>query len=154
MNGELNQNEVITYVNDNPLIVLGTVGEDGVPHGAAVYAIATMADQLYFVTKTETQKYKDILLNPNVSVTIVNVSENSSLQGAGQVEIQDDPQIIEMVMKKMNSIYAQVLDWLPPIAKLRAGAYQIVGIKLHYARLARFKGKDIGSKNIFRESTT
>ncbi len=103
------------------------------------------------MTKTETQKFKDIINNPNVSVTIVNTSENNSLQAGGQAEVVKNAQIIEMVMTNMARIYAQGADMLPPIAKIRAGAYQIVGIKLTRTRLARFKGKAIGSRNIFRE---
>ena len=153
MNDASTHYEIIAYVKDNPVMVLGTLGKDGTPHGAAVYSVATSSDQLYFVTKTETQKCKDIALNPNVSVTIVNAAENSTLQAVGQAEIVNNPQIIKLVMTKMNNTHARSIEWLPPIAKLRAGAYEIVGIKLRYARLARFGGEPIGSKNIFRDNT-
>jgi general stress protein 26 len=146
-----NQHEIAAYIKANPVMVLGTVDEHNSPHGAAVYVCLVAADHLYFVTKTETQKFKNITHNPKVSVTIVNPSENSSLQAVGGVHIEKDAQIIEMVMEKMTKIYAHSADWLPPIAKLRAGAYQIVGIKLHHARLAQFKGKHAGSQHIFKE---
>lgn len=118
-----------------------------------MYGIVISSNQLYFLTKIETQKFRDIALNPNVSVTIVNPSENSSLQAVGEAEIVNNPQVVEMVMAKMNTIHAHSTDWTPPIAKLRAGAYQIVGINLHHARLARFKGEHIGSQNIFKEDS-
>lgn len=153
MNDLANQDEIVTYIRDNPVMVLGTVDEDGLPHGAAVYTLVVSAKQLYFVTKTDTQKFKNLVRNPNVSVTIVNPSDNSSLQAGGTAHAENSPQIIEAVMMKMNSVYAHGADRLPPITKLRAGAYQIVGIQLHHARLARFKSENIGSKHIFREDS-
>ena len=132
-------------------MVLGTIGANGTPHGAAVYGVAITSNQLYFITKTETQKFRDITLNPNVSITIVDPSENSSFQATGKAEVVDNPRIIEMVMAKMSTVHAHGADWMPPIAKLHAGAYQIVGIYLHHARLAKFKGEHIGSQSIFKE---
>lgn len=144
-----NQHEIVAYIKSNPTAVLGTIDEHGKPQGAAVYVCALSAEQLYFVTKIETQKYKNILQNPHVSVTIVNTAENSSLQASGSVHIENDPTTIEMVFGKMAEIYAKSADWLPPIAKIRAGPYQVVGVKLHFARLAQFKGKHAGSSHIF-----
>lgn len=152
MSDTSNQYEIAAYIKENPVMVLGTVGGDGLPHGAAVYGVATSSEQLYFVTKTETQKFKNISLNPNVSVTIVNPSENSSLQADGKATIVNDPQVIEVVMTKMTNVHSRGADWMPPIAKLHAGAYQIVGINLHRARLAQFKGEHIGSQRIFKEN--
>lgn len=149
-----NQYDIVTYIKNNPVMVLGTVNEHQAPHGAAVFVCATAADQLYFVTKTETQKFKDITANPHVSVVIVNPAENSSLQASGKTHIETNPELIEMVMGKMAKIYATSADWLPPLAKLRAGAYQVVGIKLHSARLAEFKNQHAGSKHIFKSSGT
>jgi len=142
--------EIATYITNNPVMILGTIDGNGKPQGAAVYGLATSPEQVYFVTKVETQKFRNITVDPNVSITVVNASENSSLQAGGKAEIEKSPQIIEMVMAKMARIYAHSVDWLPPITKLRAGAYQVVGIKLNYARLARFKDEHVGSQNIFK----
>lgn len=146
-----NQYEISAYIKANPVAVLGTIDEHNVPHGAAIYICLVSPHQLYFVTKTETQKFKDIAHNPHVSVAIVNPSENSSLQAVGQAEIERNVQVINMVMKKIAEIHAKGVDWLPPIAKIRAGAYQVVGIKLDHARLAQFKGQQVGSQSIFKQ---
>ncbi len=42
-------------------------------------------------------------------------------------------------MSKITTIYAHGADWLPPIVKIRAGDYRIVGVKVHEARLAHYK---------------
>jgi len=151
MSDSLSHHEVLDYVAENPVMVLGTLGADGTPHGAAIYGVATSSDQLYFVTKTETQKCRDIVLHPTVSITIVNASENSSLQANGRARVENEPHTIEIVMTKITSVYTRTADWLPPIAKIRAGTYCIIGVKLRFVRLARFKGEPIGSAHIFRE---
>ena len=153
MSSTSDQYEIVAYIKDNPVMVLGTIGANGLPHGAAVYGVATTSSQLYFVTKTETQKFRNLNLNPNVSVTIVNSAENSSLQAEGKAEIINNPRVVEMVMAKMTSVHARSAEWMPPIAKLHAGGYQIVGIQLHHARLARFRGERIGSESIFKEDS-
>ncbi len=134
-------------------MVLGTIGLDGRLHGAAVYGVATSSSQLYFVTKTETQKFRNLSHNPNVSVTIVNTVENSSLQAEGKATVINNPRVVEVVIAKMAGVHARSADWMPPIAKLHAGAYQIVGVQLRHARLARFKGEHIGSQRIFKENS-
>lgn len=147
----MNEYEIVSYVKDNPVMVLGTVNASGHPHGAAIYVCATAADQLYFITKTDTQKFKNIEHNPNVSVTIVNPDDNTTLQAQGKASVVESPVLLEEVMAKMTRIYARSPDWLPPIAKLHAGPYQVVGIKLSNSRLAHFKDTKPGSPHIFKE---
>lgn len=153
MSATADQHEIVAYIKDNPVMVLSTMGKSGMPHGAAVYVVALSPEQLYFVTKTETRKFENLADNPNVSITIVNPLENSSLQAKGKAEVVSNPHVAELVMTKMASVHASSADWMPPIAKLRAGAYQLIGIRLDHARLAHFKGEQIGSQNIFRESS-
>ena len=151
MSTQLTEHDIIDYIKNNPVMVLGTVGKHGKPHGAAVYVCSITADEVYFITKTETQKFKDILDNPQVSVTIVNSTENSSLQASGVAKVVSDPAVIELVMGKMAKVYGASADWLPPITKLRAGPYQVVHITLEHARLARFQHVKPGSSTIYKE---
>jgi general stress protein 26 len=104
---------------------------------------------VYFITKQETRKYKNLREDSRVSVTIVNPSDNSTLQADGRAFISKDPEIIDMVMKKIAHEHANASEWLPPIAKLRAGAYEVIEIELSRARLAEFQGMSIGSEHIF-----
>lgn len=145
------RHDIEAYIKKNPATVLGTINSDGTPHGAVVYVCVLTGEQLYFVTKTETQKFKNIKENPHVSITTVNVADDSSLQAGGKAHVVTDPAIIEKVMHSMTHIYAQGADWLPPISKLRAGPYQVIGIELTHSRLAQFKGKQPGSEHIFKE---
>lgn len=145
--------KILTYIDYNPLATLGTLNLDGSPHGAVVY---TCADDhrrvVYFLTKVETHKYKNLIARDHVSLTIVNPAENSTLQADGRAFVVRDAQIIDMVTKKITRAHASAAEWLPPIAKLHAGAYVIVGVEIWHARLAQFKGMAIGDQHIFTQA--
>ena len=143
--------KIMHYISKNPMAVLSTVNDDGTPYGSIVY-ISSLGDRaVCFVTKTGTQKYMNLLARPMVSLTIGNDTESSTLQATGKASIINDPALLDAGMKKIHEIHAMRAEWLPPIAKLRAGNYAVVGIELTHARLGEFKGLDIGSREIFTE---
>jgi general stress protein 26 len=139
-----------TYIDHNPIATFGTINADGSPYGAVVYICADSRRPLvYFITKQATRKYENLIERNQVSLTVVNPSEGSTLQASGRAFEVQDPATIDMVMKKIAREHVSALEWLPPIAKLRAGAYVIIGIDLTYARLAQFNGMVIGDEHIF-----
>ncbi len=141
----------MNYVDHNPMAVLGTINDDGTPHGAIVYVCSLSNRSICFVTKNGTQKYDNLIKRPVVSLTIGNDKDSSTLQATGKAFIIEDAKLLDGAMKKINEIHAIMAEWLPPLAKLRAGNYAIVGIELLHARLGEFKGLDIGSQEIFTE---
>lgn len=143
--------KIMNYIERNPLAALSTVNEDGTPHGAVVYICGLSHQTVCFITKNLTQKYINVTERPTVSLTIGNDKDSSTLQATGQAAIVDDPALMDVAMKKINEIHAIRAEWLPPLSKLRAGNYAIIGIKLTHARLGEFRGLDIGSREIFTE---
>lgn len=147
-----NYSKIAKYIDNNPIGTLGTINLNGSPHGAVVYFCADDNRHfVYFLTKTETQKYKNISADDKVSLTIANSGENSTLQAVGRAMTVRDSQAIDMVFQKITRAHASGTEWLPPISKLRAGAYVIVGIEILHARLAQFKGMSIGDEHIFTQ---
>jgi len=142
--------KVEAYIDKNPIATLGTINPDGTPSGAIVYICADLRRPIvYLITKQETKKYQNLRDRHEVSLTIVNPAENSTLQANGRAYDVEDAITINMVMEKIAHDHVSAKEWLPPIAKLRAGAYVIVGIELTYARLAQFRGMAIGDEHIF-----
>lgn len=141
--------KIISFIDANPIATIGTINSDGTPHGAIVYMCADNDHSLYFITKSETTKYRNLLERPQVCVTIVNQKANSMLQANGQAFVVNEPYIIDTVFKQITRAHGFADEWLPPIAKLRAGHYVMVGVRLQSARLAEFKGARIGSEHIF-----
>lgn len=143
---------ILSYIDLNPVATLGTINDDGTPHGSVVYVCTDdHHGVVYFLTKTETQKYKNLNARPIVSLTIVNPDENSTVQASGTAAEIQDPQTIDTVMNKLTRLHVSAVDWLPPISKLRAGPYVLVGITLRRARLAEYRGMSIGDERIFTQ---
>lgn len=142
--------KIRTYIDNNPIAILGTTSPNHSPYGAVVYACADPNSPIvYFITKQATAKYQNLRERNQVSLTIVNPYENSTLQASGIAFDITDALTIDMVMERITREHASAKEWLPPIAKLRAGAYAIVGIELTQARLAQFQGMAIGDEHIF-----
>lgn len=147
--------QILTYIDRHPVAILGTLNHDGTPLGSAVYVcrIEDKRHMIYFLTKNETAKFKNLRERPHVSLTIANSHENSTLQARGMAHEIQDPATINVVMEKIaQAHHTSSEEWLPPIAKIRAGAYVIVGIQITHARMAYFKGMEIGDEHIFTES--
>jgi general stress protein 26 len=148
-------NQILSYVDKNPIATLSTINPDGSPHGAIVYVVADdYRHVIYCLTKTQTRKYTNLKKYPSVSLTIVRPSDNSTLQTSGRAFEVHDMKIIDSVMKKVAQITAVAPEWLPPLSKLNAGELVLIGIDLTYARLAHFKDRAIGDESIFIEMTS
>lgn len=146
--------KVMRYIDTHPTVVLSTIDEYNRPYGTVVHAVSgdhTSKMHIYFLTKTDTTKYRHILARPAVSITNYDEDDISTLQAQGHAEVEHDPRVIDTVMKQLTRTHAHMPEWLPPIAKLRAGNYVMVGITVSHARLGEFKGKRAGD-NIFTET--
>ena len=142
--------KIADYITENPIAIIGTLDEDNTPYGAVVYVCTDDHRQIiYFITKNATRKYKNLNARPSVSVTIANPWNNSTMQAKGRASTVRDAKTVDMIAKKITRIYSSAPEWLPPIAKLRAGDYVMVGIELAEARLAHYQGKKIGEPGIF-----
>ncbi len=144
--------KVMRYIDEHPVVVLSTLDDYNRPYGAVVYAVSGDHEtkmHLYFLTKEDTTKFHNLSARPAVSVTSYDADDISCLQAQGHAATERDPRVIDRVMKQLTRAHTHAPEWLPPIAKLRAGNYVMVGITITHARLGEFKGESIGSQDIF-----
>jgi general stress protein 26 len=146
--------KVMRYIDEHPVVTLGTLDDYGRPHGSVVYAVSGdyhTKMHVYFLTKSDTTKFHNLSARPAVSLTGYDEGDVSTLQAQGYAEIEKSPRVIDTVMKQLTRTHAHAAEWLPPIAKLRAGNYMMVGITISHARVGEFKHKPIGDQDIFTE---
>lgn len=143
--------KIMNYIEQHPLATLSTVNDDGTPHGAVVYICALSNQTVCFITKNLTQKYINVTERPTVSLTIGDDKDSSSLQLTGQASVVNNAELIDTILKEITHVHARMAEWLPPIAKLRAGNYAVIAVKITHARLGEYKGLSIGNSNIFTE---
>lgn len=139
-------------MNRHPIATIGTTNSKGEPHGAAVYICPDEQQHvMYFLTKNETQKYKNLLAHEAVSVTVVDPAGNSTLQASGKAFTVQDAHALALITQRMVDANPKTSEWLPPVSKLDAGQYVVVGITITSARLAEFQGMDVLEEHIFTE---
>lgn len=143
--------KIMQYIDRNPMATLSTVNEDGTPHGAIVYVCGLSNATVCFITKNLTQKYINLTERPAVSLTIGNVNESSTLQISGQAGVVEDPRLLDAAMKKIGEVHAIRANWLPPLAKLQAGEYAVIGVSVTHARLGEFQGTGASGAYVFTE---
>lgn len=151
MDTQTNNQTIQDYVNRNSVATLGTVNEDGTPHGAVVYVYADTPLDVYFVTKDATKKFQNASRANHVSLTIYNTLENSTLQANGTASLVDDPALLKTTANHIAKVILRGSDWLSPADKLDAGLSQLVRVHLDTARLGRYGGAQPGDKRIFTE---
>jgi general stress protein 26 len=131
---------IMGYIDRNPAAVLSTVNDDGTPHGAAVYVIRLSHQTLCLVTKTETLKYHNLTQRATVALTFYNELETSTLQIIGNAYRSESDQMVEFTLTKLTKAHAIQTGWVPPVTKVQAGEYAVIGIDILHARLSEYQG--------------
>jgi nitroimidazol reductase NimA-like FMN-containing flavoprotein (pyridoxamine 5'-phosphate oxidase superfamily) len=134
---------ISTFLADNYSGVIATADSAANPHGAVVYYLPDPDYSLYFVTKEETQKYKNIEQNKQVAFVIYNEETQTSLQIFGQVVIVDDMERKAEAIKNMtNTSLSRSNTLLPPAYKLDAGEYAVVQLVPQVMKMAIYARSD------------
>lgn len=126
--------------------IVSTADASANPHAAVVYYLPDPDFSISFVTKEETQKFKNIQENKQVAFVIYDEKQQTSLQIFGRVVIVEDREKKHDTIRNMtNSSIALSGRLLPPAYKLTAGDYkvlQIVPQSMKLAVYARADGED------------
>ena len=134
-------NELQAFINNQPVATLSTVGPDTTPYAAVVYVFFEN-EQIFFLTKRDTQKFRNITMNPTVAVTSFRENELETLQVIGQAYEVEDKDAKDAVKRQLARLHGPSKGVLPPIMQLEAGEYVVVGIDPVSSRVGRFVRKD------------
>ena len=112
------------YLDSHHSGILGTADVSGNPRVAAVYYERDDDFCLTFATKTETQKAKNMLENPQVAFVVYDEKEQTTIQITGRVEpIEDDAAINHSVNAMVKNSAELSGREFTPAEKLEAGDY-------------------------------
>ncbi len=139
-NEKAQRQEAETFIDHHPLAVVAIDRKRQAPYAAAVFIVRDDDLNLYFITKTETEKYKALKERDQVSVTISDFHAQKTIQAEGTAnEITADGTLTEEIFKKLAHIKPPGnMNWLPPIIKLKAGDYAVIQIEISKMRLANY----------------
>jgi len=127
MTNDLNRQVAWNFLNANQLGTLATINSDGAPDLSAIYFFIDHNFACYFVTKTETRKYKNTQANPQASLLVYNEEDLLSFEIKGRVEVVKDKFLITNSIKNFQTLALtrKVGYWIPPISQLEAGQYAV-----------------------------
>lgn len=137
------QEKLISFIQKHPLVVVGTVGANNQPYGAAIYVGVDADLNLYFLTKSETDKSINILENPYVSVAVADEASQTTLKLRGEASRLATPEEHEHALAALGTVNHKSSDWLPPLPKIQAGYYLVYKITPAYANLSMYDNKTI-----------
>jgi general stress protein 26 len=127
--GELST-EAMNFLKEHDLGVFSTVDRTGNVHGAVVYYMVDRSHFVYILTKSETEKGRDIYAHNQVALTVHEPGTQMTVQMQGMAYIETDQALKDMVL--MNIIKLRSYregKQLPPVTKLHEGSFIIIRIR-------------------------
>jgi len=130
--------------------VLATADKAANPHAAVVYYRVEDDFGLLFATKSETQKYKNMIENKQVSFVVYDEKEQTTLQVFGTVEKVEDEEKTKLVIGNMYRSSAEVSQReLPPAEKLIAGEFVALRLVPQVIKMAVYARPDSEGDDLF-----
>lgn len=133
--------EVYSFLLRYNLAVFGTTSPDHSPHLTSMFYVVDPDLNFYFITKSETEKVKNIALNPHVSVVVSDRESYKTVEASGVVVALSGIERIKTVIQMFAQVYrnegvleaSKLFGWPPPIEKIEDG--EIVVYELQPSQL-------------------
>lgn len=134
---------VYQFLQSHPVGVLAEVMPSGYPHASAIYFNVDNQFTIYFVTKTNTQKYKDLQQNQQACLVAFDQPTQATVQISGKVtEITDSSEVRSVVDSIENIAHRFSISGVAPIIKLDTGDYVAYELKPDTIRFAMYLRPD------------
>lgn len=133
--------DVQEFLRKEHTMTISSVTKEGKPQSATVYYVLGGSMNMYFVTKEDSRKYRNITNNPKVSVVVSDCDQIQTAQIEG---------IAEEI--KMGAVFTKTVDriieltdslshyWEPPIGMLRSGKAKLIKVTPTWIRYIDYKG--------------
>lgn len=132
-----NTTHVYEFLSHHPTGVLSTASPTGEPWGSTIVFACDEDFTFYFMTRANTQKYKNIAANPHIALTVTDQATQTTVQAAGTVELVSTDEMMDVVFQKLDKIKpAGTQHWVAPVYKIHEGDYMVLSFKptsLQYA---------------------
>jgi general stress protein 26 len=132
---------IANFLKRNHVAVLATADKKtGQPHAATVYYATDSQMNIFFVTKEQTAKNKNLEQNPLAAIAIYEAPTQTTTQIAGPVTRIEDKTMMEKalrIMSKYSQETAQTDE--TPISKLNAGEYILYKLWPQSIRMGEYK---------------
>lgn len=124
-----NKKEAYEFLRSHDICVLSTIDRNGNVHGAIVNYAIDQDNYFYIMTKSETNKGRNIYSHNQVALTVHEAGSLETVQLQGLVSVESNKEVIDVVSKQIIKArqYKEGKD-LPPVTKLK-GDYMVLKIQ-------------------------
>jgi general stress protein 26 len=139
------EQRIYDFLNANPVAVMSTVTPDGDPHGVVLYFSIDKYFVASILTKADTRKYDNLTHNDHAMLTVFEPRTQTTVQLTGKAkEITDRYEINEVAEINLQASMNTSNAGMPPILKLKAGAYVAFRIYPEQISMAVYSHPDSG----------
>lgn len=122
---------------------LATASNSGIPHAATIYFVTEQDFLIYFITKKDTTKSRNLQENSNAALAVFDATSQTTVQAFGKAVEMLDPHLLQSVFEKVSAIAQNTSGGhQPPVTKLDAGDYVVYCLKPQTVRMAEFVKAD------------
>jgi general stress protein 26 len=131
------------FLDKNQVGVLASTSRAGKPHAATIYFTHDQQLNIYFVTKKNTQKSRNLQENHQAAIAIYDASAQMTVQAEGLVMEVTDAKQTEWIFNDIWHIASRTSpNSAPPPSRLSAGAYVVYRLAAPSLRMATFVRQD------------
>jgi nitroimidazol reductase NimA-like FMN-containing flavoprotein (pyridoxamine 5'-phosphate oxidase superfamily) len=139
MNTQSPQVKIYNFLRKHDLATIGTLNRKKQPILAAVYYYIDDEYNLYFVTKTNTRKYRNLKDNPAVGVVVVDEKKRFTVSAEGLAKEVSDEDAQVNIMNELAKVRGDSNSaWFPPIAQIDGGTYVLIKVDLRHVTMADY----------------
>ncbi|MFA5003756.1 MAG: PH domain-containing protein [Candidatus Saccharimonadales bacterium] len=132
----------LTFLRRNDTAVLSTVGRAGSAYGAAVYYALGEDNNVYVLTRANTQKSRNMFGHQQVALTVYDAEKLQTVQLTGVASVESDP-------TRRNQLFSQLVRphqigstiQTPPVTNINQEGYVLMRITPVSARFIDFAQK-------------
>lgn len=132
-----------TFLSKNQVGVLATVSATGKPHAATIYFTFDRQLDIYFITKRDTQKSRNLQHTNWAAIAVYDASSQATVQAEGTVAEVTDAKQLEWIFNDIWHIATKIsANSAPPQSQLTAGGYIVYRLSAPSLRMATFIRRD------------
>jgi uncharacterized protein YhbP (UPF0306 family) len=144
--------KVYDFLRQHPMGILSTAAGPESVWGAAIYYLADEDLNIYFVTRTGTQKYKNLESHPFVALTVADAEQQITVQLSGKVDRMPINKYMNVFFDKFAAMRPDGdYQWAPPIDKVHEGNYMPLQLTPSFLQYADFGRRRIEVKGNYIE---
>lgn len=136
----MNDPKVTQFLKANPVGVISTNGPEGV-ESASIYYMVDTDGTIYFNSRRDSRKLKNILENPDVAFVAFQQNPDMTLQARGKAEVVTD---IGHITEKYSTLLKRMFDGgnTPPILNIGMAEVELVKVTPTWMRFGNFSHQE------------